>query len=95
MKGNMPLLSPSTERTGGHTRGGGGGMDWESRTDIGTPPCASIQLRGGCWSSAAEAEVYSWGEAAAAQLELSSVLCDDLEWRDGGGGREVLEGRDR
>ena len=47
------------------------------------------------WSSAAEAEVYSWGEAAAAQLELSSVLCDDLEWRDGGGGREVLEGRDR
>ena len=37
------------------------------------------------WSSAAEAEVYSWGEAAAAQLELSSVLCDDLEWRDGGG----------
>ena len=75
MKGNMPLLSPSTERTGGHKRGGGGGMDWESRTDIGTPPCASIQLRGGCWSSAAEAEVYSWGEAAAAQLELSSVLC--------------------
>ena len=47
------------------------------------------------WSSAAEAEVYSWGEAAAAQLELSSVLCDDLEGRDGGGGREVLEGRDR
>ena len=43
------------------------------------------------WSSAAEAEVYSWGEAAAAQLELSSVLCDDLEVWDGRQNRKGVE----
>ena len=40
-------------------------------------------------------KIDSWWEAAVEHRELNSVLCDDLEGRDGGmGGREVQEAGD-
>lgn len=52
-------------------------MKWEVEADLCAPPCVKRE---------------GWWGAAVRPRELSSVLCDGLDGRDEGGGREAQDG---